>query len=394
MQDKEKDTFCLIDLESIAVINLKKVVIIIPTYNEALVIEKTVHEVFNALLPTDVSAHILIFDSCSTDNTQEIIRMLQETYPNLHLQTEAKKSGLGSAYLQAINYALDELQADIVFEFDADLSHQPHYLPQMIERMNTCDVVVGSRYVKGGSIPKNWGWHRKLLSVLGNVVARVMLTPKYKDFTSGFRATNSLLLKKVLPTRFISNQYAYKLELLWLLHKARAKIIEHPIEFVDREQGQSKLPANSVLDSLRVLARLRCNALKPYVHMCVVGVVGLVLQCLIYNLLRIKCTPFFAAQIAVIAAIINNFILHNQFTFKQKSMDNHVKSMTYFIMYSLLMIGFQSSWTQLGVHYWGAGMMKENIIVASGIFWGSLLNYLVYSRFIWRNTKEISIQPH
>jgi dolichol-phosphate mannosyltransferase len=368
--------------------SIQNVVVIIPTYNESLVIETTIHQVFKALSSNDIIAHVLVFDSCSTDNTQELILGLKATYPLLHLQTEPRKTGLGSAYLQAMRYALTELNADIVVEFDADLSHQPHYLPKMMEQMRTHDVVVGSRYIKGGSIPKNWGWHRKVLSVLGNWVARCALTPRYKDFTSGFRATHYLVLNKILPKQFISNNYAYKLELLWLLHKAKAKISEYPIEFIDREQGLSKLPANSIIDSLRVLATLRYRELKSYLNMCAVGLVGLAIQCMVYNLLRLQWEPYIAAPISVGVAIVNNFIMHNQFTFKQRSMNNQFKSAVFFVIYSVLMIGLQSNWTQLGVHYLGTGFIKENLILTSGVFVGSLFNYLFYSRLIWRKKNQ------
>ncbi|PJD95302.1 MAG: glycosyl transferase [Legionella sp.] len=368
--------------------NLKTVVVIIPTYNEALVIEKTIHEVFHAMSDSAMDVHVLIFDSCSTDQTQQIVQALQTVYPLLHLLTEPQKTGLGSAYHQAMNFALHELSADVLIEFDADLSHQPHYLPEMIKNLGPYDVVMGSRYVRGGSIPGNWGWHRKVLSVLGNVVARTLLTPRYKDFTSGFRVTHANLLKKALPSCFLSQNYAYKLELLWRLHKAKAKILEYPIEFVDREQGQSKLPANSVMDSLKVLGLLRYQELKPYLNMCAVGLIGLLVQCVAYNVLRFKFAPFLAAQIAVFIAIINNFVLHHKVTFRQRNKKNHFKIMAYFITYSLFMIAFQSRWTQVGVYYWGTGFLKENLILASGIVLGSVLNYLVYSRIIWRNKKE------
>jgi dolichol-phosphate mannosyltransferase len=374
-------------MEFLIVISTKTVVVIIPTYNEALIIEKTIHEVFSALSSSEDISHVLVFDSCSMDNTQNIVLDLKAIYSRLHLQTEPEKTGLGSAYGQAMRYALDTLHADIVVEFDADLSHQPHYLPQIIEQMRTHDVVIGSRYIKGGSIPENWGWHRKLLSIVGNLVARSILTSKYKDFTSGFRATHYVVLNKILPKQFISNQYAYKIELLWRLHKAKAKIVEYPIEFIDRKQGQSKLPTNSVVDSLRVLMTLRYHELKPYFSMCTVGLIGLLLQGMLYNLLRLQCSPFFAAQIAVSVAILNNFILNNHFTFKQRHLNNQFKSAAFFIGYSVLIIGFQSNWTKLGVHYFGTGYLKENLIVASGVFIGSLLNYIFYSRIIWRKKK-------
>ncbi|BCA97112.1 glycosyl transferase [Legionella antarctica] len=371
--------------------NMKNVVIIIPTYNESLVIEETIHQVFKATSSAAMSFHVLVFDSSSTDNTQNIVSHLQKQYPQLHVITEPQKTGLGSAYLQAMHYALAHLGADIIVEFDADLSHQPCYLLPMIEKMHDHDVVVGSRYIKGGSIPRNWGWHRKLLSKLGNIVARIALTPKYKDFTSGFRATHYLALNKALPKRFISNNYAYKLELLWALHKTKAKIAEYPIEFVDREKGQSKLPANSIFDSLRVLATLRLNELKPYFSMCAVGLIGLVIQCLVYNVLRLNFPPFFAVQLAVVAAMVNNFILNNKFTFKKRSLSQRFKSFAFFVGYSVLMVGFQGNWVKLGINYFGTGYLKENLVMVSGVILGSVLNYLFYSRLVWREKRQQAI---
>src|SRR3990167_10227213 len=178
---------------------VEKVVIIIPTYNEAEVIEGTLHalhEVCNNSVDFDIQ--VLVFDSASTDNTPMLVRKMQTSYNWLHMQTEKQKSGLGSAYLQAMRYALDKMSADLVIEFDADLSHQPKYLLPMLEISKKCDVVLGSRYVKGGSIPKNWGLHRKIISVFGNVITILFLTFKYKDFTSGFRVTRRQFLSQAL----------------------------------------------------------------------------------------------------------------------------------------------------------------------------------------------------
>lgn len=373
----------------------EKVVIIIPTYNEAAVIEETLAAIFEttqSIVHADI--HVLVFDSASTDNTQGIITRLQATYTNLHLKTEVKKSGLGSAYLQAMHYALDELSADIVFEFDADLSHKPEYIAPILEKIKTCDVVVGSRYTKGGSIPANWGWHRKFLSVLGNYVARIVLTTAYKDFTSGFRATRRHALQKALPAKFLSNQYAYKLHLLWLLHKNKASIREYPIEFVDREKGVSKLPANSVIDSLRVVFTLRFVELKRYLKMCLVGLSGMSVQFVIYNLCRQYLSPFNALQIAVSAAILNNYILNSRFTFKHRQPSSRyqkVKSLSLFLAYSVSVIYLQSFWLEFGVKYLGAGRLTENLIIVSGMIMGSLLNYFSYSRLVWRDKKVVSL---
>jgi dolichol-phosphate mannosyltransferase len=373
--------------------NVTKVVIIIPTYNESLAIEETLQQVFQATeCVQNKDVHVLVFDSASTDNTQNIILDLQTTYPKLHLKTESKKSGLGSAYLQAMRYALNDLSADIIIEFDADLSHQPQYIAPILEKMDTYDVVLGSRYIRGGHIPDDWGWHRKLLSVLGNYIARFVLTPKYKDFTTGFRATRREALLQALPEKFLSNQFAYKLELLWRLHKNKAKIAEYPIVFVDRKSGQSKLPTNSIMDALRVIFTLRFRTLAPYFRMCLVGLSGAMIQYLLYNLLRHKLPPVNAAQFAVFGAIINNFTLNNQFTFKNNPLTisyKTLKSLAFFVGYSVFMIGCQSYWLHLGIKYFGAGLLKENIILITGIILGSILNYVIYSNFIWRKSKPL-----
>lgn len=379
---------------------IEKVVIIIPTYNEAAVIQETLDAVFNVTRDNlTANIHVLVFDSASTDNTQRIVMDMATRNNKLHLQTELKKTGLGSAYLQAMHYAIKEMGADIVFEFDADLSHKPEYIAPMLEKIKTGDVVVGSRYIAGGSIPENWGWHRKVLSVLGNWVARAVLTPAYKDFTSGFRVTRCHILQQVLPEKFLSNHYAYKLQLLWLLHKNKAKIYEYPIKFIDREKGTSKLPANSVIDSLRVVFTLRYYELKRYLKMCVVGFSGMAVQFLVYNLCREYLSPFSATQFAVSAAILNNFILNSQFTFKHRSHASHiqkVKALGVFLSYSVAIIYLQSYWLDVGLKLLGGGHLKENAIMFTGMILGSFLNYFIYSRIVWRESITIpsSAEPY
>lgn len=236
----------------------EKVVIIIPTYNEAAVIKKTLLSIFQTTASiSKMNIHVLVFDSNSVDNTPDIVRTLQKEYPQLHLQTEPSKSGLGSAYWQAMHYALHQLLADIVIEFDADLSHQPEDIIPILDKINTYDVVIGSRYVPGGSIPADWGWYRKLISKGGNYIARLLITKRYHDFTSGFRATRSAALLQSLPDKFLSDHYAYKIHLFWLLYNNNLRIYEHPITFINRTLGKSKLPANSIFDTLRVLLLLR-----------------------------------------------------------------------------------------------------------------------------------------
>lgn len=364
----------------------EKVLIIIPTYNEAAVIKSTLEQLFAATESAKhYDIHVLVFDSASTDNTRELVTLLQKQYPKLHLSTEPKKTGLGSAYFQAMTEALTTQQADIIFEFDADLSHQPKYILPMLEQIKTSDCVLGSRYVAGGSIPDNWTLHRKFFSILGNYITRIILTLKFKDFTSGFRATRRQHLIKILSNRFITNHYAYKIQLLWLLHKNKAKICEYPIDFLERTNGYSKLPTNSIIDSFRVVLTLRYREIEPYLKMHYVKFLSYVLQMCTYNVIRqyTLLPPFDAEQLAVIVAIINEFVMRNKITSKnrkrnERTLFSRINYLLGFILYSVFVIKLQSYWLDFGIIYLGSGPIHENFIMGTGICLMSFLHYFIH----------------
>ena len=240
------------------------ITVIIPCYNEASIIQQTLLSLEEVIKTVPHHAvNILVFDSQSTDGTLDVVKALQVQFNNIHIATEAKKSGLGSAYIQAMQHAWTVLQADLIFEFDADGSHQPQFIVPMIAAIEGgMDVALGSRYVKGGQIQVGWPWYRLLISQVGNWVARLFLTSRYKDFTSGFRATRAVFLQQALSEGLLSKNYAYKIHLLWRLHQLHAKIVEVPIVFVDREVGYSKFPRNNIWESLKVVLILLWRELK------------------------------------------------------------------------------------------------------------------------------------
>lgn len=365
-----------------------KVVIIIPTYNESQMVEETINQVFKSVQDSDkYEVHLLIFDSASQDETPIIVARLQKIYSRLHLQTEPQKSGLGSAYYIAMVYAMNELDADIVVEFDADLSHQPKYLIPMLEKMEHYDVVMGSRYTKGGRVPSNWGWYRKLLSKLGSYTGRLFLAREIKDFTSGFRATRTTILRKILPKQFISPNFAYKLELLYLLHLNKAQLYEMPIDFIDRYKGKSKMGPLQIVDSLKVVFQLRWARLTQYFVMCGVGITGMLVQVLVYNMFRMIANPLFATNIAVTMALINNYILNNRYTFTYRN-SSHIREnknkFALYILYSCFIIILQGKWLKFTLYLYGSGFWKENLLVFCGIVLGSVINYFVFSKVIWK----------
>lgn len=369
-----------------------KAVIIIPTYNEAENIGGLIdqlQEVFTKV--SDWEMAILVVDDSSPDGTGKIVLQKAKKYKGIHLFVNKQKKGLGAAYIKGMKYATDKLEADVVFEFDADGSHQPKYIPAMLKEVDKgADVVVGSRYIPDGSMPENWGIDRRLISYFGNLIARVvLLTFQYRDMTSGFRATKTKFLRKIDLDNLLSKQFAYKIHLYFALHKLGAKIVEYPIDFIDRTKGKTKFPKNNVLDSLRVIFTLRWQESEKFIKVCFVGLVGAVIQFSVFNLLRVKILPEYANTIAVELAVISNFILNNVWTFREQKIhfSQLKKLILKFFQFNLVSLGsilIQFLVVKIGVGIFGRSFILENILVAIGILLGLVWNYTMYTRFIWK----------
>lgn len=375
---------------------MQKVCVIIPTYNERETIALSLDSLQREFAKIhDFAMEILVFDSNSPDGTADIVRQKQQQYPNIHLLVEAEKSGLGSAYIKAMQYCSAHLGSDIVFEFDSDGSHQPRHIPEMLKHFHEgADVVMGSRYVPGGSIPKDWAWNRKLLSTLGNRLAQIILNSKIKDYTTGFRATRVNWLNKISLNNLLSRNYAYKIHLIWELFLAGAKIVEHPIEFIDREKGHSKFPKNNMVESLALILRLRARRLKRYAKVCITGGIGAAIQFLAFNLLRHSLHPVYANLISAELAIINNFTINNFFSFrehrlgKQHRYSQWLKKFLLFNSFSLGSLFLQGFVMFLGVDLLGDGLWRENFYMLTGVFLASIYNFKMYAYFIWKKAQS------
>ena len=363
-----------------------KIVVVIPTYNERQNIGATIDGI-EAIVPKLGPKHqleILVIDDNSPDGTAEVVKAKGQEFGNVKLLTNQEKQGLGAAYVKAFKYAMAKLDADAVFEYDADGSHQPQYLPGMINELDKgADVVVGSRYVPGGSMPDNWGINRKLISYFGNLLARsVLWVWQYKDMTSGFRVTKTGWLKQVDLDNLLSRQFAYKIHLYYALYRLGAKIVEFPIDFIDRSKGKSKFPRNNILDSLRVVFTLRWRQNEKLFKVLLVGGLGSVVQLIVYNLFRLKMNLALAQNLSIETAIVSNFIFNNIWTFKEKGW-----SLARFIKFNLSSFGsliIQNIVLLGGVRLLGQSIKIENILVTIGIIMGAIWNYLMYTRVVWK----------
>lgn len=230
-----------------------RILVITPTYNEAL----NIRAFIPAVLAVDRRIDILIIDDNSPDKTGDIVARLQKKEPRLHLLRREKKLGLGTAYIAGFRYAL-EAGYDWVFEMDADFSHRPEYLPEMIAVLTgkKADVVVGSRYSDGISVA-HWPLKRLLLSKGANVYAGLITGVRVKDLTAGFVGYRRKVLESIDFDRIRSTGYAFQIEMKYRCRQWGFTFREVPIIFADRHKGASKMSKGIIFEAL-----LRCWTLR------------------------------------------------------------------------------------------------------------------------------------
>jgi len=214
-----------------------KLVVVLPTYNEAENLPRLVSALFS--LPLDLS--ILVVDDNSPDGTGRLVEYLsKETPGRIDVLHREGKLGLRSAYLEGFARAF-ETGADVVVQMDADFSHDPAVLTEMAKQIESCDLVIGSRYVQGGSLAERWPLWRKALSAFGNSYARIILGFPLHDVTTGYRMWRRDALNGIPLNRIRSNGYIFLVEMAYLAYLMGFDIVEVPIHFSDRRWGKSKM---------------------------------------------------------------------------------------------------------------------------------------------------------
>lgn len=213
-------------------------IVVIPTYNERENLPTLIEKLFS--LPIG-DLGLLIVDDNSPDGTGQLANEFARQRPGkVHTLHRSGKLGLGTAYVSGFKQAL-ELGADRVIQMDADFSHPPEKLVEMLQASDACDLVIGSRYIQGGSLDKDWPFYRKALSGFGNYYARTLLGVKIHDITAGFRLWNRNALQRIPLDRIRSNGYMFQVEMAYVASLLGFKVIEVPIYFAERKYGKSKI---------------------------------------------------------------------------------------------------------------------------------------------------------
>lgn len=368
---------------------MKKALIILPTYNEAGSIEKLIIDILaqNQKTP-NWEIEILVNDSSSTDDTAKIVKTLQKKFLKKIYLLETKKEGLGKAYHQAFIYAIEKIQPFIIFQMDADFSHNSNDIPLFLKEIEKgADFVIGARYIKGGSIPKNWGWYRKILSIFGNLTIRFgFMKLRIHDWTSGFRAIKTWIVKDTLA--FVKNYsgYVFQIALLDQAIKKNAKINEVPINFIDRKYGKSKIIFTQYIFQILIYI----FNYSSFIKFVIAGLIGFAIDFGISYLMieKIHQAVWIATLLSTETAIASNFMINNFWSFSHKKIEggpiNFIFSFFKFNLVSSGSVAIQTIGMHILVVVFGRKLwyLYKILIIAFVII---PYSYILYNKFIWKN---------
>lgn len=230
-----------------------KPLVIIPAFNE----EENLPEIVPEILQLQKGFHILIVDDSSTDKTGEVADKLSQKYPQeVFVIHRTLNRGLGKAYIDGFKWALKK-DYGLIFEMDADGSHDPKFLPVFLEKIDDYDLVIGSRYCKGRISVVNWDLKRVFLSLMANLYARIITRVPVSDATTGFKCFKRKVLETIDLNKILSEGYSFQIEMNWRTKKAGFKIGEIPFIFYERRHGVSKLSTNIIKEGLWILWKMK-----------------------------------------------------------------------------------------------------------------------------------------
>jgi len=372
-----------------------RVVVVMPTYNESRNISRMIPELLGNEFPKiSAEMHLVVVDGNSPDGTGKVVLEEAKKYKNLHLDPEKEKRGLGMAYVQGFKYAMDNLLADAVVEMDADFQHPPRFLKPMVEAyLDGAEYVIGSRYIKGGSVPKEWPIHRKAVSFFGNLFIRLVLVkPSLHDLTTGFRLTKvkGVLDKINLDNLMEPRRFAYKVDLLYQSIKNSKKTVEVPLEFAPRTEEASKFSMKEMVATFKVAIILGIKDKARFIKFALVGFTGFIVNFAFLRLFRgMGFTEMLSWLFSTEMAIISNYTLNNLWTFRESKIAGLIKTLKKFVQFNVTSVGaliIQSVMGPLGVRLIGA---KYDFIVLGVVVAFMVLpyNYFMYNVVIWRTWK-------
>ncbi len=316
-----------------------------PAWNEAENIKQMIDTLFEKEFPKiSAEMHLLVVDNNSSDGMTEIVEHAASNKKNLHIVQQGTKKGLGNAYVIGMKYAIKTLNADAILEMDADGQHPPEFVKPMVDAyLNGADYAIGARYIKGGSVPKEWAFSRRAISYLGNLFIRLVLVkPRLHDLTTGFRLSRvkGVLDKIDLDNLMELERFAYKVDLLYQCVKNSKKTVEVPLQFRPRVTDKSKFNPKEMISTFKVAIILGINDKKKFIKFGTVGFIGYLVNAIGLQIMtNIDAPGVLAWSIPVELAIISNFVLNNVWTFKADKITGFGKTVIKFLEFNLTSAG-------------------------------------------------------
>ncbi|QQO09458.1 glycosyltransferase [Breznakiella homolactica] len=367
-----------------------KLLIAVPTYNEIENIKRFVITVFEHIPDY---ADILVIDDNSPDGTAAAVEDLIRNYPNrLHILNRESKQGLAAAYLAAFEWGLSR-GYDVFLEMDADFSHNPKYIPEMIDKIETNDVVIGSRNISGGGV-EGWSALRNFISKGGSLYSRLVLGCPIKDLTGGFNMWRKSALEKINLETISAKGYLFQIEMKYKAFLAGCSITEIPIIFTDRKQGKSKMSKGIFVEALINIWKIKSNARTDkgsfeFIKFAVTGGLGTVTNLVIFfifaDLLKLPEIP--VSICCFIVAATQNYIINHHWSFRNRTESDKpsIKKWFLFIVSSLLGLGINILVMRAILTYFNVPL--KLIAQAGGILAGMVINYAVSKFLVFRRKK-------
>jgi len=365
--------------------------IIIPTYNEIENIAPLVKEVFSSV----PNAHILVVDDNSPDGTAAAVEKIAEGNPALHILKRSGKQGLASAYIAGFKWGIPKGYG-IFLEMDADFSHNPEYIPEMLEQIKTYDVVIGSRNIKGGGV-EGWSAVRNMISKGGSLYSRIVLDCPIMDLTGGFNMWRKTALEKIGLDGIISKGYSFQVEMKFKAYHSGCAVKEIPILFPDRKRGNSKMSKKIFLEALVNIWKIKkelkvTNAIEQFIKFAITGGLGTVTNLLIFflcaDLAKMREIPVSVGCFMI--AVTQNYIINHKWSFKR---ENHaeklsIKKWLMFVCGSLLGLAINIIVMRFMITRFN--LPWKFIAQACGIAAGMVFNFIVSKLVIFRRKKNVN----
>jgi dolichol-phosphate mannosyltransferase len=374
---------------------MDKIIVVMPTYNEVDNIGRMIDMLCMEIFPLikGIKMGVLVVDDNSPDETGKVVKGRMRKYENVFLLSGQKK-GLGYAYVRGMRFAMDHLHADAIIEMDADFQHPPILVKSLVDAyLRGADCVMGSRYIRGGSVPKEWALYRRFISFFGNFLIRLCFPgEKIHDYTTGFRLTrvNGVLGTIELEKLRSLDRFASKVDLLNQIMRRSRKVVEVPLKFVLREREVSKFNAAEIIETLRIAFAIGLQRYYGFLKFGMIGFFGYFVNAVtLWFFTKMMFPSVLAWTFSTEISILNNFFLNNIWTFRERRVKGMKQWFSKMVKFHYLTVSAVILQILLGVfsdYLLGEEYRQISLpIIILALF---PYKYVLSKKFIWRTDNK------